>query len=110
MKTTLALVAAVILMMGACAPESHTGGVNPLLNPLLIERTTPFDAPPFDAIREEHLKPAFESAMAAHIEEIKVIVENSEAPTFANTIETFDRSGQLVDQVHLFFLNIPSIR
>jgi peptidyl-dipeptidase Dcp len=101
MKTTLALAAAVILVMGACAPQSDMGGVNPLL----IDRTTPFGVPPFNEIREEHLKPAFESAMAAHIEEITAIVENTDAPTFANTIEAFDRSGQLVDQVHLLFLN-----
>ncbi len=101
MKTAMALAAAAILVMGACAPQSEMEGVNPLLT----DRTTPFGVPPFDEIREEHLKPAFESAMAAHIEEISAIVENPDATTFANTIEAFDRSGQDVDQVHLLFLN-----
>ena len=42
-------------------------------NPLLVPWTTPFGIPPFDRILPEHFPPAFEAAMAEHLEEIAAI-------------------------------------
>ena len=59
-------------------------------NPLL----EPFDLAPFSKIKNEHFKPAFLQAIEDARAEIDAIVENPEAPTFENTLEALDFSGQ----------------
>jgi hypothetical protein len=64
-------------------------------NPLLAPYATPFEAPPFDAIRPEHFEPAFAVALAADRAEVDAIAGNPEPPTFANTIEAMERDMTL---------------
>ena len=75
-------------------------------NPLLVEQDTPFGVPAFDKVKIEHYMPAFEQAIAENEDEIAAIVNNPDAPTFANTIEALDRSGELLDKVVGVFFNI----
>ena len=75
-------------------------------NPLLVEQNTPFGVPAFDKVKIEHYLPAFEKAIAENKAEIEAIVNNPEAPTFANTIEALDRSGELLDKVVGVFFNV----
>lgn len=75
-------------------------------NPLLTAWTTPFGMPPFAAIRPEHYRPAFETAIAEHQCEIAAIADNPEPPTFANTIEAMERAGRLLDRVASVFFNL----
>ena len=75
-------------------------------NPLLIEQNTPYGVPAFDKVKIEHYMPAFEKAIAENKAEIEAIVNNPEAPTFANTIEALDRSGELLDKVVGVFFNV----
>ena len=75
-------------------------------NPLLVEQNTPFGVPAFDKVKIEHYLPAFEKAIAENKVEIEAIVNNPEAPTFANTIEALDRSGELLDKVVGVFFNV----
>jgi peptidyl-dipeptidase Dcp len=77
-------------------------------NPLLEPRTTPFAMPPFDRMRLEHFVPAFDRAFAANRREIAAIADSSAAPTFANTIEALERSGQLLEQVSAVFFNLSA--
>lgn len=73
-------------------------------NPLLAEWDTPFGVPPFGEIADEHYLPAFRRAMESHKAEVQVIVGDAEAPTFANTIEALERSGQALTRVsNVFF-------
>jgi len=51
-------------------------------NPLLAEYETPFNVPPFDKIKDEHFRPAYEEAVRIHNLEIDSIVNNTEAPTY----------------------------
>lgn len=74
-----------------------------MTNPLLAEWTTPFAAPPFDQIADEHFAPAFDQAIAQWEAELKAIAEDPAAPTFANTIEALDRSGALYHKVSNVF-------
>ena len=83
-------------MLTACTSE----------NPLLVEQNTPFGVPAFDKVKIEHYLPAFEKAIAENKAEIEAIVNNPEAPTFANTIEALDRSGELLDKVVGVFFNV----
>ena len=75
-------------------------------NPLLTEQNTPYGVPAFDKVKIEHYMPAFEKAIAENEAEIEAIVNNPEAPTFANTIEALDRSGELLDKVVGVFFNV----
>ena len=75
-------------------------------NPLLTESTLPYGAPPFDQIRKEHYKPAFEQALAEAKAEIDAITANPDAPTFANTLEALENAGQTLERVGGIFYNL----
>ena len=57
-------------------------------------------------IKVEHYMPAFLEGMAQQKAEIDAIVNNTEAPTFANTIEALEYSGSLLDKVTYVFFNV----
>src|SRR6516165_5107408 len=75
-------------------------------NPLLEPWTGPFEAPPFDRIEPGHFRPAFDVALKDHRAEIDAIAANPESPTFANTIESLERSGRSLDRVAKVFFNL----
>jgi peptidyl-dipeptidase Dcp len=101
-----ALLAAVLCSLGtiACAPREETETVD---NPFFSEFETPFGAPPFESIREEHYLPAFDRGVEEQQAEIEAIMTNPEAPTYANTIEALERSGATLTRMRrvLFPLN-----
>ena len=72
-------------------------------NPLLTESTSPFGAPQFDKIKNEHYLPAFEQGIAEAKAEIDAIVANQEEPTFENTIEAMEYAGQTLNKVASVF-------
>ena len=67
---------------------------------------TPYEIPDFAQIKTEHYMPAFEEGMKQQMEEIDAIVNNSEAPTFENTIEAYEYSGELLNMVSGVFFNL----
>jgi peptidyl-dipeptidase Dcp len=74
------------------------------MNPLL----TSFDTAPFAKIKNEHFKPAFLQGMKDARAEIATITSNSDAPTFENTIEALEFSGQQLDRISSVFFNLNS--
>ncbi len=79
-----------------------------LANPFLKAYKTPHQTPPFDQIKTEHYVPAFEEGIKEQQAEIEKITSNPEAPTFANTIEAYERSGDLLRRVGSVFFNMLS--
>ncbi|TNE41495.1 MAG: M3 family peptidase, partial [Alphaproteobacteria bacterium] len=77
-------------------------------NPLLEIWSTPFGLPPFDRIKPEHFGPAFDTAFAEHNGEIDAIFENTDGPTFENTLEPYERAGALLRKVSAVFYNLAS--
>lgn len=75
-------------------------------NPFFGEYTTPFQVPPFDKIDSTHYMPAFLKGMEQQKAEIEAIVNNTNAPSFDNTILSFDRSGKLLTKVRNVFFNL----
>ena len=75
-------------------------------NPFLAPWGTPYEIPDFAKIKTEHYMPAFQEGMKQQMEEIDAIVNNSEAPTFENTIEAYEYSGQLLNKVSGVFFNL----
>ena len=94
-----------LLFIVSCQQESK---MDPNINPFFQEWNTPYEVPPFLDIKDEHYMPAYEQGMKENLEEIDVIVNNPEAPTFANTIEELERTGQLLSKVGRVFSNLAS--
>ncbi len=70
--------------------------------------TTPYNSAPFSQIKIDDFKPAFEETIAIARAEIDAIIENPQAPTFENTIEALDYSGEALDRLSNIFFNLNS--
>jgi peptidyl-dipeptidase Dcp len=78
-------------------------------NPFLRPSPLPFGFPDFAAIREEHFLPAFTEGMARQRAEIDAITADPAPPTFGNTVEALERSGDVLRRVSaVFFVLVPS--
>jgi peptidyl-dipeptidase Dcp len=98
-----------VLVLGACACSgTGTSCEGKSDNPLVGDWSTPFEAPPFDAIRAEHFEPAFEKGMAEQLAEVAAITESPDPPTFENTVEALEFSGRLLDRTSHVFSNLMS--
>jgi peptidyl-dipeptidase Dcp len=95
--------------MAACGdsptPETEAveAGTMTASNILLEDWDTPFAVPPFDQISSEDYLPALRAGMEDQTRKISDLVGNTDAPTFANTIEALERSDDLLDQVNNVF-------
>ena len=69
---------------------------------------TKHNTAPFSQIKIEDYKPAFIENIAAARAEINAITNNPEAPTFQNTIEALDFSGNALDRLSSIFFNLNS--
>lgn len=69
---------------------------------------TPHGTFPFNEIKTSHYMPAIEEGMKRGLADIDAIVNNPEAPTFANTIEAYCNSGEMLDVVLSCFYNLAS--
>jgi len=78
------------------------------INPFFLEYTTPFQVPPFDKIKTEHFLPAVEEGMKQQEKAIEAICSEKDAPTFENTIEALESSGDLLTSVCSVFFNLAS--
>ncbi len=70
--------------------------------------TTPYNSAPFAQIQMSDYQAAFETTIAAARVEIDTITNNPEQPTFENTIEALDFSGQTLDRLSSIFFNLNS--
>ena len=95
----------VLLFIVSCQQKSK---MDPNINPFFQEWNTPYEVPPFLDIKDEHYMPAYQQGMKENLEEIDLIVNNPEAPTFANTIEELERTGKLLSKVGRVFSNLAS--
>ena len=82
--------------------------MDPNVNPFFQEWTTEFEVPPFLDIKDEHYMPAYKKGMEENLKEIDLIVNNTEDPSFANTIEELERTGKLLTKVQRVFSNLAS--
>ncbi|MBD0725569.1 peptidase M3 [Flavobacterium sp. L1I52] len=69
---------------------------------------TKHNTAPFSQINIEDYFPAFQEGIALAKAEIDAIVNNPEAPTFENTIETMDYAGATLDRISSIFFNLNS--
>jgi peptidyl-dipeptidase Dcp len=78
----------------------------PADNPFAKVWDTPFGLPPFAQITPEHIRAAFDVALAKHRSEIDAIVADPVAPDFANTIEALERAGRGLGRLGGVFYNL----
>jgi peptidyl-dipeptidase Dcp len=77
-----------------------------MTNPLLDDWLTAFALPPFSDIEDDHFGPALDQALAEGRAAYGAIADQSEAPTFANTIAAMELADQLLDKVAGVFFNL----
>jgi peptidyl-dipeptidase Dcp len=70
--------------------------------------STKYETAPFSQIKMEDYKPAFEENIKAAKVEIDAIIQNTEAPTFENTLEALDFAGNALDRLSSIFFNLNS--
>jgi peptidyl-dipeptidase Dcp len=86
-----------ILVMTACAQTK---------NPFLQEWDTPYGIPPFEKITLADYIPAVQAGIEQQEKELQAILDNPEAPTFKNTIDAYEFSGEILDKVTGVLFNL----
>jgi peptidyl-dipeptidase Dcp len=106
MKTQISLILSttmtIFAISASAAPPAAFGPSNPLYAPSSL----PFQAPPFDKLKDEDYQPAIEAGMAQQLKEIKAITDNTAAPTFDNTLVALEKSGRLLDRAGSAFYGV----
>ncbi len=77
-------------------------------NPLLADFNMAYDTAPFSKIKNEYFEAAFTEVIAIAKTEIDNIANQKSQPTFANTIEALEFSGEKLDRVSSIFFNLNS--
>ena len=73
-------------------------------NILLKKWTGPYDGvPPWDQVKPAQFPEAFQFGIDEMLRESDTIANNPDAPTFANTIEAMEKSGERLDYVQSIF-------
>ena len=103
MKKFVVMALAAGLLFNSCTQQKS------IENPLLTEWNTPFGIPPFESVKLENYMPAYLQAMEQHKAEVDAIVNNTEAPTFENTIVAYDNAGALLDKITPVFSSLNSV-
>jgi len=106
LATTMNLILIGGIGMLANAPDAlakTSAAALPASNPFATASALPFQAPPFDKIKDADYQPAIEAGMREQLAEVNKIAQQKEAPTFANTIDAMERTGQMLNRVGAVF-------
>lgn len=79
-------------------------------NPFLAPYDTPFEAIPFDRIEISHILPAIKAGIQIEEREIADIADNAALATFENTIEPFEKSGEIIMKVSAVLNTYMNVR
>lgn len=82
--------------------------MNARQNPFFSVSTLPYQAPPFDQIQQQDFLPALQAGIEEKRREVEAIATSSDEPTFLNTYEALEKSGQLLNRVNLVFSAMTS--
>jgi peptidyl-dipeptidase Dcp len=95
---------ALLVLLSSCGnkgEQSEKTGSS--ANPFAEISTLPYQVPAFDKLKDADFKPALQSGLKQQLEEINQIADNSEAPTFENTLAAIEKSGQLYNRANNVF-------
>ena len=77
-------------------------------NPLLTEWNTPYQTPPFREIKHEHFIPAIDAALKQAKDEVDVVINSTDKPTFQNTIVALEVAGENLERIANVLYNLNS--
>jgi peptidyl-dipeptidase Dcp len=102
----MVLAAGVIMMSSSVLPAQSTDADFGPGNPFYAPSTLPFQAPPFDRIKDGDYQPAIEAGMAEQLKEMRAIADSPAAPTFENTIVAMEKTGALFQRALAAFSGV----
>lgn len=103
MKKQLLMASVAMLLLVGCSQEKSND------NPFFAEKyNTPYEIPPFNKITIAHIREAMLKGIEEKKATIQQIAENTEAPTFENTILALDNAGELLNKVESVFGSLSS--
>ena len=88
------------------APAATAATTSTGPNPFFTQSTLQFQAPRFDKIKDTDYTPALEEGMKRQLAQVDTIANDPQPPTFANTIEAMERSGDLLTRTAKVFFNL----
>lgn len=93
-----------IILFSSCKEESKTNDKLMSDNTLIQEWSGPYEGvPAFDKMNVADVKAAIEEGMELNLAEIDAIANNTEAPTFKNTIVAMESSGKALNRVFTYY-------
>jgi peptidyl-dipeptidase Dcp len=110
-KHLICLAVGTLALSAIAGPQAQTRTPNAAYgpsNPFYEQSTLPFEAPPFDKIKDSDYQPAMDAGIAQNLRQFNAIANSPSAPTFQNTLVTLERSGQLLDRVQGVFNEVTS--
>ena len=97
------MASALLLLLAGCTQVKTND------NPFFAEKyNTPYEIPPFSEITIDHIREAMLKGIEEKKATIQQIAENTEAPTFENTILALDNAGELLNKVESVFGSLSS--
>jgi len=97
----------------ATAPASAASAVASVAdanaaNPFFTASTLPYQAPPFDKIKDSDYQPAIEEGMKQQLDEVQKIADDTSEPTFDNTYVALEKTGVLLNRVTMVFNGVTA--
>jgi peptidyl-dipeptidase Dcp len=96
-----------LIASGSSLAAAQTSTFGPQ-NPFYAPSSLPFEAPPFDKIKDGDYQPAIDAGMAEQLKEVEAIANDPAPPTFENTLVALEKSGQLLNRVSNVFSGVTS--
>jgi peptidyl-dipeptidase Dcp len=107
MQISSKIIIASALLASLQAQNVHAqNNTKKMTNPLLEKSKLQYQAPPFDLIKDQDFKPAFEYGLKIHDQEIEKIANNPAKPTFQNTVLLLEISGVDLNRANTVFSNL----
>ena len=72
-------------------------------NPFAQASTLPYQAPPFDRIKDSDYQPAIEQGQRQALAEVRAIADNPAPPSFDNVIVALEKKGQMLSRAEVAF-------
>ena len=99
----LVLATAAAIALGGTGSAIAATSATAAANPFFSSSTLPFQAPPFDRIKDSDYQPAIDEGIRRQRAEIEKIANNPQPPTFENTYVAMEKSGVMLNRVLLVF-------
>lgn len=78
----------------------------PDTHPFAARSSLPYELPDFAALTPEHYRQGFEAGMTAQREALQALADEHEPASVENVLHAWERSGELLDRVHLPFASV----